>query len=439
MLRLTGHLTDADHKSHRLVDFDVPPGVTRLTLRLDSHPRRATGAFHDNMICLSLWGPLGPRGAAHNNPATEFELEATRATPGLLPGPVEPGRWQVGLDVFRLLGPDPVTWVLEVDFCFTSLTPATPFLPRRTRPRGRGWFRGDLHSHTHHSDGSWRVSDLVSWARTRELDFLALTDHNTISGHAELHALASDDLLTIGGMEMTTHRGHAVTHGAGWHEWRSGPAFGRDMADLARVAMAAGASCTIAHPMAPGDDAGCTGCRWEFAEMMPGPARQVEIWNGGPWSDYNEEGLALFRRWLAAGHRLVATAGSDIHGPEGGGGPVGFNHVEAEALTEAAILSAIAQGRNYLSSGPKLILTSAEVGMGGTVAAGSPFQIHWQSGPEPLRLHLVDATGRRATRVIPADARGVVDHAGPAEIFLMAELRDTRDVVHAVTNPIFIA
>ncbi len=426
---LTGTLTEADHKSHHMVGFDVPPGLTRLTLRLSFTPRRNPGAFYDNMICLSLWGPNGPRGALHNNPATEFELEATRATPGLLPGAIEPGRWQVGLDIFRLLGP--VTWRLEVETCTTALPPAPLPHPRRPRPRGPGWYRGDLHSHTAHSDGSWSVRDLVTWARSRELDFLALTDHNTVSGHAELHSLASDDLLTIGGMEMTTHHGHAVTHGAGWHEWR-GP-----MEGLARGAMEKGAAFTIAHPMAPGDEDGCTGCRWEFADVMPGPARQVEIWNGGPWSDYNEDGLALYRSWLAQGHRLVATAGSDIHGQEGGLGPIGFNHVEAEALSKEAILAAVAAGRNYLSSGPRLILTSGAVAMGGTVAPGAPFHLHWQSGPQPLWLHLVDATGRRDSRPVAPDARGATDWTG-AEGFVMAELRDAREVVHAVTNPIFV-
>lgn len=434
MIRLTGTLTEADHKSHREVSFPVPPGITRLTLRLTTSPTRARGALYDNMICLSLWGPNGARGALHNNPTTEFELEATRATPGLLPGPIEPGTWVAGLDVFRLLGPDPVTWRLEVETCTTELRPATLPLMRRPRPRGRGWYRGDLHSHTLHSDGSWHVAELIGWARARELDFLALTDHNTISGHAEAMSLASDDILILGGMEMTTHHGHAVTHGAGWHEWR-----GADMVGLAQAAMARGASFTIAHPMAPGDDAGCTGCRWTFADMMPGPARQVEIWNGGPWSDYNEEGLALFRRWLSQGHRLVATAGSDIHGPEGGQGPIGFNHVEAETLTEAAILQAIALGRNYLSSGPRLILTAGEVPMGGTVAAGATFHLDWHTGATPARLILTDATGTRDTRALEPGTQGGMDWQGAPEAWVMAELRDSRDQVQAITNPIFVS
>lgn len=441
MIQMAGRLTEADHKSHVLLDFQVPPGTGRLAVHVEMSPRRARGAFFDNMVCLSLWGPAGPRGARHNNPDPDFEIAADRATPGFLPGPIEPGRWQIGLDVFRLLGPDPVDYRLDIDFGPVSVGGAGQPLARRTRPRGPGWYRGDLHAHSLHSDGSWDVPDLVSWARTRELDFLALTDHNTISGHAALHALASDDLLTLGGMEMTTHHGHAVTLGAGWHEWRSGPSTGLGMADLARAAQVRGALYTIAHPMSPGDDQGCTGCRWEFADMRPGPATQVEIWNGGPWSDYNEEGLALFRTWLSAGHRLVATAGSDIHGEEGGRGPIGFNHVEAEALTEAAILSAVAQGRNYLSSGPRLILTAEAadrpVPMGGLASAGAPLHVHWQTGALPLWLHVVDAGGRRDSLALPPESRGLAEFPQGFETFVQAELRDGRDGVHAVTNPIF--
>ena len=147
------------------------------------------------------------------------------------------------------------------------------------------------------------------------------------------------------------------------------------MPDIAAEVMAKGALFIIAHPMSEGDPS-CTGCRWEYADMRPGPAQIVEIWNGGPWSDYNEAGLALFREWLANGHRLVATAGTDIHGPEGGEGPLGFNHVWADALTETAILAAVEAGRNYLSSGPLLILSAQDadgnaIAMGGDMAEGA--------------------------------------------------------------------
>ncbi len=90
----------------------------------------------------ALIAESGPRGARHNNPAEEFEIEATRATPGFLPGPIEPGRWTVGLDVFRLLGPDPVDYRLDVVFTKAPIPSASPFVAHATRPRGPGWSGG---------------------------------------------------------------------------------------------------------------------------------------------------------------------------------------------------------------------------------------------------------------------------------------------------------
>jgi hypothetical protein len=136
---MAGRLTEADHKSHVLLDFRVPAGTGRLAVRFLLTPQRARGAFFDHMVCLSLWGPAGPRGARHNNPDPDFEVAADRATPGFLPGPIEPGHWQIGLDVFRLLGPDPVDYRLDIDFGPVSTTAAGQPLPPRPRSRGPGW------------------------------------------------------------------------------------------------------------------------------------------------------------------------------------------------------------------------------------------------------------------------------------------------------------
>lgn len=441
MMRLTGTLTDKDHKSHVPLTFDVPAGTTRLAGRFAATPGRAEGAFYDNLISLSLFGPDGARGARHNNPAMDFAITRSTATPGYLPGKIEPGRWTVSLDCFRILGS--VTYGLEITCESGRQDQQAPFLAKSPRPRGRGWYRGDLHGHTLHSDGSWDIPDLVRWAQGRGLDFVTLSDHNTTSGHAELHALASDDLLTIGGMELTTHHGHALSlGGSDWHEWRSGPVTGQTMPQLAEAVQTSGALFVLAHPMAPGDPA-CTGCRWEYPDMRPGPARLVEIWNGGLWSDYNEAGLALYRQWLGQGHRLLATAGSDIHGLEDGTGLIGFNMLEADALTEPAILAAVKAGRNYLSSGPRLILTAATpealtVPMGGTTAPGAMFYADWQTEMSPLTLLFHDRTGLRSRHDLPAKSGGMAElHGGTG--FVMAELRDSTGRLHAVTNPIFIA
>lgn len=441
MQSFTGTLTEADHKGHIPVSFDVPPGTTRLVAQFTTTPERAAGALFDNLISLSLFGPGGARGQRHNNPVWDFAIEATRATPGYLPGPIEPGRWTLVMDTYRVLGQ--VDWRLEITCDATPIPDAAPLTPGTTAPRGPGWYKGDLHAHTQHSDGSWDIPDLVGWARRHRLDFLTLTDHNTPSGHAEVLSLATDDLLTMGGVELTTHYGHALSLGRReWQEWRTGEVSGKSMPQIAADVMAAGALFVIAHPMSEGDPA-CTGCRWEYADMTPGPARIVEIWNGGPWSDYNEAGLKLFRQWLAEGHRLVASAGSDIHGPEGDGPGTGFNTVWAEELTEAAVLAAVRAGRNFLSSGPRLVLTASDaegraVPMGGTLTGPAEVRADWETGDVPLTLEFHGAQGVLARHEVAANSTGHSTLPDAKAGFVMAELRDASGLLHAVTNPIFL-
>src|SRR5262249_58530969 len=83
--------------------------------------------------------------------------------------------------------------------------------PRRTEPvmpaRGAGWLRGDLHSHTLHSDGSFTVEERLRRAVERGLDFTAITDHNTISHHRELDSVGGR-IVPIRGSEITTFHGH---------------------------------------------------------------------------------------------------------------------------------------------------------------------------------------------------------------------------------------
>jgi len=435
-----GTLTVADHKGHVPVRFDVPAGTTRLVGRFSTTPRRAAGADFDNMVCLTVEGPAGMRGARHNNPERDFVIDAAEATPGYMPGAIEPGGWTVWMDGFRVLGPDPIRWRLEVDCRTETVAPLAPKAPPLRPAKGPGWYKGDLHAHTFHSDATLSPADLVDAARRAGLDFATLTDHNTVSALAAFERLADPNLLTMGGVELTTHYGHALVLGTrSWVEWRAGSLEGVTMSAIVAAAHAAGHPFVIAHPMSPGDPA-CTGCRWEFTDVRPGQARLVEIWNG-PWSAYNEESLALFHEWLDAGHRLRATAGTDLHRPKDAWRANGFNHVQAQSLTEGAVLSAIAEGRNYLSSGPRLVATGTAadgttVAMGGTLEAGRPIHLDW-AGAEGLALVSV-VDGRRSDPV-PVGASGGLWLEARPERWAMAELRDGSGVLAAVTNPMFFA
>src|SRR5262244_3858737 len=90
---------------------------------------------------------------------------------------------------------------------------------------GRRWLAGDLHTHTVHSDGGLTVPELALLAARNGLDFLAITDHNTVSHHVELPgASAKYGITLLPGQEVTTNGGHAGALGdIGWVDFREPP------------------------------------------------------------------------------------------------------------------------------------------------------------------------------------------------------------------------
>jgi hypothetical protein len=229
---------------------EVPPGTAGLRVELEYE--RAGGAVLD-LGCLGPHGFRGWSGGARES----FVITRDGATPGYLPGELETGTWQVMIGVHRV-PPDGVRYQLTAETWPAAaglplVPPVPPAPPPRDRPArrvlpasaGRRWLAGDLHAHTVHSDGVLTVSELAVLAVERGLDFLAVTDHNTVSHHAELPAAARRYGITlIPGQEVTTDRGHAGAFGdLGWIDFRREPddwldATARSLAlELARPAL----------------------------------------------------------------------------------------------------------------------------------------------------------------------------------------------------------
>lgn len=62
----------------------------------------------------------------------------------------------------------------------------------------------DLHTHSHHSDGTLSPTELVARAAQRGVKVLALTDHDTTAGHAEASAAcAAAHIGFVPGVEVT--------------------------------------------------------------------------------------------------------------------------------------------------------------------------------------------------------------------------------------------
>ena len=71
--------------------------------------------------------------------------------------------------------------------------------------------RIDLHSHSTASDGTDPPAEVMRRARAAGLDVIALTDHDTLAGHAEARGALPPGLALVPGMELSCRLdGHSV-------------------------------------------------------------------------------------------------------------------------------------------------------------------------------------------------------------------------------------
>jgi hypothetical protein len=443
-LHFDGTLTPTDNRRAIPYTFDVPAGVTEIRMKLDFAPRHTEGQPYPQQISLYIMDSKGPRGEWSVPKPDGWFVNQVSATPGTMPGTIPHGQWIVFILSHRIQPDIPVRYTLHIEGSYEPITdPTSYWQPGRTASRGAGWYRGDLHGHTIHSDGSWDIPEFVEYMHGHNLDFVTLSDHNTISGLAQHRSLANDELVTIGGVELSTFCGHALALGAHqWFDWRLGIHEWLTAPQLAEQVLNAGAFFVIAHPMAVGDPE-CCGCHWEHEDMMPGNAPAVEVWNGW-WSEYNEQGLELYYYWLNQGHRLVATSGTDIHGrpPADARGRAAANVVYAEEFSEDGILQAIRRGHSYISAGPELLLNARsqagqEAMLGDTLPAStSTVTARWSGVPDDDSVIRLIVEGRVYDER-PARQDGELSWTLDGVKWCAVELRDGSGIPWAITNPIF--
>lgn len=77
--------------------------------------------------------------------------------------------------------------------------------------------RGDFHIHSTASDGDLKPSEIVSYARNRGIDTIAITDHNTVDGINEAAQAATlYNVSVIPGIELSTRYKGASVHILGY-------------------------------------------------------------------------------------------------------------------------------------------------------------------------------------------------------------------------------
>src|SRR6202453_2722128 len=379
-LVLTGDVTGAQNKTYFEVPFTVPTGVHRISV--DFH---YSGKDQRATLDLGIADPQRFRGESGGN-KSHFTISETDATPSYLPGAIPPGQWRLIIAVPNMRPQVVSHYQAEIHFNPPAEDSSFALQPLAT---GTRWYRGDLHMHTAHSDGSCRSQSgrkvpcplflTVQAAASRSLDFIAITDHNTDSQYDQMRELQPffDHLLLIPGREITTFHGHFNVFGVTqFIDWRIGKG-GLDLNTVLRDARSKGGIASVNHAEAPGGEV-CMGCRW-----TPANGVDMSLFSAVEVINYGEAMLSSAKYWdsqLRAGHRLAAVGGSDNHNatiPPGDVGAIGWpaTAVEADELSVPAILDGIRAGRTFIDltgSRDKMLDFEAEADgasakMGGTL------------------------------------------------------------------------
>ena len=473
-LVLHGSLDGSDNHSYRMLPFTVPAGTGRITVQFDysGHDKEHT------TIDLGLLGPDGFHGQDGFRGWTGgskrlFTVATSDATPSFLPGPIRPGRWSLLLGIPNIRKDSHSTYTAEIWFNRPddpAWEPAVLNPPLRDQP---GWYRGDLHMHTAHSDGSCPSQSgkrvpcplflTVQAAVKRGLDFIAITDHNTTSQLDAMRELQPyfDHLLLIPGRELTTFTGHAGLLGTtAAVDFRVDGRHVRDWTALAKQVTPLHGLLSINHPIRPSGEI-CMGCGWTAKPPIDMSLVQaIEIVNGidagTPFS-----GVPLWEKQIAKGYRLVGIGGSDNHDASQdavglGSNPVGhpITVVHAQALSMRAILDGVRAGHVFVDtegSRDRLLEMSAQSGdrhavMGDAIDVAADATMH-------VDIHVAHAAGAKLvvfldgkpyapsvdTALGSADQHVGFDwHSDGRRHWLRAEVRSAAGVPLLIGNPLYI-
>lgn len=464
-LVLHGDVRGDQNHTYVQVPFRVPAGVRRVTLTF-----AYTGKEQHTALDLGLLDPNQLRCWSGGNKSV-LTVGISDATPSCLPGLIPSGEWNVLIGVPNIRPGVLSHYTAQIFFTRTGLVADYPDVLRVPLRSGPGWFRGDLHMHTAHSDGQCPsqtgtmvpcpVFFTVDAAARRGLDFIAITDHNATSQYDTMRELQPyfDKLLLIPGREITTFQGHLNFLGTTqFLDFRLGSKEVPDMNVLLRNAQKLGALVSINHPAAPTGEV-CMGCGWTPAVPVDMHLlTAIEAVNGG--SEIPAfSGIPFWEKQLSLGYRLTAIGGSDNHRamrPLDQAGSIGrpTTVVYATELSTPAILEGIRSGRVFIDltgSRDRLIDIQSHAGSSSASMGGSLDAPRGQA--VSIEIHVAACQGAAVHFLIDGDESPLLPPQTIAaqdqsvrfdwmsdgkRHWLISEVRDNTGRLLLLSNPIYV-
>jgi MYXO-CTERM domain-containing protein len=332
--------------------IDVPFAVPAGTVEIQVTKTYQNGA---NILDFGVFAPDGFRGWS-GGLLDDVVVGVDQSSRGYLPGAIAAGTWTVSIGKAQLAASS-VHYAIDVTCRDSATLPVlakSPFVPVVLEQTHR-WYKGDFHVHSLQSGDSRAVmQDDIDLAHARGLDFVNLSDHNTIAQHALVAAQQpSWPVLVLRSSEITTYSGHG--NGVGITDYvdhRIGHA-GRTMQNVVDDVAAQGGIFIVNHA-ATNLGTNCIGCAWMHDEVSWDGVSAIEVLTSGYDVGVQVFTPTVIHMWDALedqGHRLAAVTGSDDHSAgmneSATGSPIGSpcTLVLADALSEAAIVDGVRNHR----------------------------------------------------------------------------------------------
>jgi len=323
----------------------------------------------------------------------------------------------------------------------------------------RNWYKGDFHLHTTSSDAIYTPDQLVQISRDEGLDFITITDHNSIGAFPQLTNL--DGFLVIQGIEITTPEGHWNVFGfEGKQEWMRA-VDGRGISvslggeyptipDLLGEIHSHGFLNSINHPL-------LRPWEWQISSTDLRLIDCLEIWNDPLWPDNaqaNPLAIEMWSHWLNQGLRITAIGGSDFHLLPGdheqfpGERPgLPTTYVAAQSLTSGEILGGLRKHRAYVSISPQLAFIAELQGIKYEIGdqmpdVGGQVDLHFSisAGSPGCYAHIIknDAQLACVSDLMDGQTYHVQDSADQGGwAWYRLDILDANGAYLAVTNPIY--
>ena len=387
-------ISQSAHQAHLVYRVYVPENLTKIEVQFQYGPivetcketiRKAVireglkeSVIQDdttvrNLLTVSINDPEGFCGAHHFFSENQtIQISEEEATEGFISGKIHEGFWEFIISCHGVFSDEVTGKITVIGVSLVNQTKKEESIPFKglefgqiVKDRSRHSLceptqvkRMELHSHTVHSDASQTTKELLEQAEKEEIDWLAITDHNTITAllEAEQHNQFNRQVQILNGIEYTTFYGHFLVHGLREEiliDWTKISKHNTNK--VFEKLKEKDVYITIAHPF-DGGNPFCTGCRWEYVLENLKFVDAIEVWNGtNPHQSLsNEDAFHQWTHLLKQGYEIAASSGRDWHRLYPGEAIAYTYILVPRNETEKDLLDALKLGRSYISIRPQI-------------------------------------------------------------------------------------